>query len=69
MIYYLTGDVKGFCACLDKETQTPQIAKNTPEDMELTDEPKKNEEEHIVFENVSFSYKNKSVKNIDNISF
>ena len=41
----------------------------TPEDMELTDEPKKNEEEHIVFENVSFSYKNKSVKNIDNISF
>lgn len=26
----------------------------TPEDMELTDEPKKNEEEHIVFENVSF---------------
>ena len=27
----------------------------TPEDMELTDEPKKNEEEHIVFENVSFS--------------
>ena len=41
----------------------------TPEDMELTDEPKKNEEEHIVFENVSFCYKNKSVKNIDNISF
>ena len=41
----------------------------TPEDMELTDEPKKNEEEQIVFENVSFSYKNKSVKNIDNISF
>lgn len=41
----------------------------TPEDMELTDEPKKNEEEHIVFENVSFSYKNKAVKNIDNISF
>ena len=46
-----------------------QEVPETPEDMELTDEPKKNEEEHIVFENVSFSYKNKSVKNIDNISF
>ena len=40
----------------------------TPEDMELTDEPTKHEEEPMVFENVSFTYKNNSVKNIDNIS-
>ena len=42
---------------------------NTSEDMNLTHEPAKEEEEHIVFEHVSFSYKNKKVKNVNDISF
>lgn len=42
---------------------------NTSEDMNLTHEPAREEEEHIVFEHVSFSYKNKKVKNVNDISF
>ena len=42
---------------------------NTSEDMNLTHEPAKEEEEHVVFEHVSFSYKNKKVKNVNDISF
>ena len=42
---------------------------NTPEDLNLTHEEKRDEEEHIVFEHVNFSYKNKKVKNVNDISF
>ncbi len=42
---------------------------DTSEDMNLTHEPAEEEEEHIVFEHVTFSYKNKKVKNVNDISF